>query len=93
MWHRLRDFDYIVPEGEQLDVETVIRVLDDGTEQRVKEAWLINHVYDEHVVQAPEETAEACMEMIKDAIRRGGSEFMTKLVMEADGHVEDFWTK
>jgi DNA polymerase I-like protein with 3'-5' exonuclease and polymerase domains len=94
MWHLLPDYDtYIVQIGDERvelrkgDVKEFDAILE------VKTARLINHVYDEFVVECPTLTAQACMDMIGDCIRRAGAEFMTKVTMEYEGHIAECWTK
>jgi DNA polymerase I-like protein with 3'-5' exonuclease and polymerase domains len=64
-----------------------------GEDGEVRRATLINHLYDEFVVQCPTETAAACMEMMGDCILRAGAEFMTKVQMTYEGKIDECWSK
>jgi DNA polymerase I-like protein with 3'-5' exonuclease and polymerase domains len=54
---------------------------------------IVNHIYDEVVVECDEDKAEACLEMVGDCFTRAGAEIMSKVVMEWEGKVSDCWTK
>jgi DNA polymerase I-like protein with 3'-5' exonuclease and polymerase domains len=56
-------------------------------------ARLVKFVHDELVVQCPEHAGEAVAALIGDAFKRAGAEVMTKVVMEFEYHIEEYWCK
>jgi DNA polymerase-1 len=56
-------------------------------------AELVNHVYDEVDIEAPDETVDGCQVMVEDCIERAGAEFMTSVVMKAESKISEKWTK
>lgn len=56
-------------------------------------ALLLNYVYDEFVVESPEEHSAAVEIEIGDAIIRAGAEFVKVVPMESDGKVSKRWQK
>jgi DNA polymerase-1 len=56
-------------------------------------ALLSNFVYDEFLVESPEEHGEAVSEVISDAIIRAGAEFVKSVPMKSTGAVSSKWTK
>lgn len=57
------------------------------------DALNVNFVHDEFVIDCPIEHAEKVKEIVMDAIRRAGAEYMSKVVMEAEGVVSFIWKK
>lgn len=57
------------------------------------DAFLVNAPYDELVAECPEEHAQAVYDLIGDAMRRAGAEFVTRVTMEYEGHIDDHWRK
>jgi DNA polymerase I-like protein with 3'-5' exonuclease and polymerase domains len=56
-------------------------------------ALLLNYVYDELVVESPEEHSEVVSELVGDAIIRAGAEFVKVVPMMSDGMVSKRWKK
>lgn len=56
-------------------------------------ALLENYVYDEFVVESPEETSERVDVSVGDCIIRAGAEFVKVVPMESDGLVSKRWKK
>jgi DNA polymerase I-like protein with 3'-5' exonuclease and polymerase domains len=56
-------------------------------------ALLENYVYDEFVVESPEEHSESVSDAIESAIIRAGAEFVKVVPMESDGMISKRWQK
>lgn len=56
-------------------------------------AYFYNSVHDEVVIEAPEETAEACMAFAASCMTEAGSRWIKLLPMTTEGTVCDTWTK
>jgi DNA polymerase I-like protein with 3'-5' exonuclease and polymerase domains len=56
-------------------------------------ALLLNYVYDEFVVESPEQYSKEVEFEIEDAIIRAGAEFVKVVPMESDGMVSKRWQK
>lgn len=56
-------------------------------------AKLINFIHDEFVIHCPARFGKAVLELVEDAIRRAGAEFLEKVVMEAEGRISNRWQK
>jgi DNA polymerase I-like protein with 3'-5' exonuclease and polymerase domains len=56
-------------------------------------ALLVNFVHDELCVEAPEQCAAQCMADVIDCMERAGREFVKKIPVVAEGHIEKCWTK
>lgn len=56
-------------------------------------ALLQNYVYDELIVESPEEHSHAVADAVGDAIIRAGAEFITIVPMESDGEISKRWKK
>jgi DNA polymerase-1 len=53
----------------------------------------VNFVHDEFCVEADDHCAEACMVDVIDCMERAGREFIKKIPVVAEGHIETCWTK
>jgi DNA polymerase I-like protein with 3'-5' exonuclease and polymerase domains len=56
-------------------------------------AMLLNYVYDEFVVESPEEHSAKVDEVVGDAIIRAGGEFVKVVPMESEGMISKRWQK
>ena len=56
-------------------------------------AQIINEVYDELVIEADESNAKEVLEHVEDAMARAGAEFVSSVVMKADGKIDRCWNK
>jgi len=56
-------------------------------------ALLLNYVYDEFVVESPEQHSQAVSDAVEDAIIRAGAEFVKVVPMESDGMISKRWQK
>lgn len=57
------------------------------------DAYYINMVHDEVVVEAAEGIAEEVLQKIGHCMKVAGAEFVKSVVMEYEGHVDDAWSK
>jgi DNA polymerase I-like protein with 3'-5' exonuclease and polymerase domains len=56
-------------------------------------AYLVNFVYDEFVVECPEDRAKECEDYIGACIKRAGARFLKQVVMDYEGCIDDKWNK
>lgn len=56
-------------------------------------ARLLSFIHDEFVVECPRRYGQEVLDCIIDAIRRAGSEVLTKVTMEAEGRIASRWQK
>ena len=56
-------------------------------------AKIINSVYDELVIEADEHNAEEVLAHVEDAMARAGTEFVSSIVMKAEGKINKMWNK
>jgi DNA polymerase I-like protein with 3'-5' exonuclease and polymerase domains len=54
---------------------------------------LVNMVHDELVHQSPEMVAEQVEKVVGDAMTRASAEFLKKVVMETESHIDSKWSK
>lgn len=57
------------------------------------DAYLLNIVHDECVVEAWEHNAKEVFDFVCDCMFRGGNEFLTKIKAEVEGHIMPYWSK
>jgi DNA polymerase I-like protein with 3'-5' exonuclease and polymerase domains len=56
-------------------------------------ARFVLFLYDEFVVEVPEQHAEECSEAMADAIKRAGKMLLKRVEMKSEGNIEDYWKK
>jgi DNA polymerase I-like protein with 3'-5' exonuclease and polymerase domains len=56
-------------------------------------ALLENYIYDELVVESPEEHSVAVADTVEDAIIRAGAEIVKVVPMESEGGIAKRWSK
>jgi DNA polymerase-1 len=54
---------------------------------------LENNVYDEILVEVPEENVDKAVKVINDCMVRAGNDFVKTIPFETEIHVEDYWCK
>jgi len=56
-------------------------------------AKIIGTVHDEIILEAPEDQAYSIAEILRDAMIRGGSEFLKKVPVEVEVIISDSWAE
>lgn len=56
-------------------------------------ATLQNNVYDELLVEAPEDKADEVFKVVEDCMIRAAQEFVKSIPFEVEGHIDDCWQK
>jgi DNA polymerase-1 len=57
------------------------------------DARMVNFIHDEFLVEAKEENAQEVFEVTSECMTRAGSEFVKKVRMEVEGHIQTYWCK
>lgn len=57
------------------------------------DAWIVNVVHDEIVVECAEEIASMVAQILKEEMERAGSEFLTVVTCPIDVHIADSWAE
>jgi len=55
--------------------------------------FLENNVYDELLIEVPEQNVEKALKVIDDCMVRAGNAYVKSIPFRSELHVEDFWTK